>query len=288
MKRQLRHPGITLTEVLVVTAVLVILMGLSVPAAKKIIDSFDSSTGARSLINAALSSARAMAMANGSQGISDYAGVRFQQDRDGNTYMIYIVHDPDATGLAYGFRAVEGRKPIRLPENVGVMDGFTVDRSEVNNNLIAYDDDLTDADLQDAAGNMLGGRNRNLTDASTFSIVFSSSGHVVTQEVRVRNGDGVADPGTNSVDSVFNVMANVDLPDNPVGMFYQDDYGWDGEGQDYGIGPEMSRKSFILFDKRKYGEVAPAARWSGYLEALTPEMVSPYTGELIRRFEGNN
>ena len=107
----------TLTELLVVVAVMTILLGISVPTAQQLMDSFESSTGVRHLINAALSNARAIAVRQ-----QAYAGVRFQQNIDGNTYMIFIVQDTPANmgGLANGFRAVIGRKPMKLPENVGV------------------------------------------------------------------------------------------------------------------------------------------------------------------------
>jgi prepilin-type N-terminal cleavage/methylation domain-containing protein len=119
MRKKQRQFGVTLTEVLVVVAVMAILLGISVPTAQHLMDSFESSTGVRYLINAALSNARAIAVRN-----QAYAGVRFQEAADGHTYMIFIVHDPDpspeGTGLANGFRAVEGRKPMRLPEGVSV------------------------------------------------------------------------------------------------------------------------------------------------------------------------
>lgn len=266
-----------------VTAVVAVLLGISVPAGKKIMDSFDASTGARSLINAALSSARAMAMAGGTSGSSGYAGVRFQEDRDGNSYMIFIVHDPAATNLANGFRAVDGKKPIRLPMHVGVLDGIEVNRNQGTGALT--DNPLSDSLLSDNAANLQNGRNRNLMDTATFNVVFSPSGHVVTHEVRVRNRDGAVD--NSSTDAIFNTVFNVD-PANPVGMFYQDDYGWDSgsANPNYGIGPEMSRKGFIIFDKRKYQEVNASFRWSEYLGTLPVETVSPYTGELVKTFEG--
>jgi prepilin-type N-terminal cleavage/methylation domain-containing protein len=115
MQNKKKQSGLSLTEILVVIGVMAILMGVSIPAAKQLANSFESSTGTRQLINAALSNARAIAVRN-----QTYAGVRFQQDRDGNTYIIFIQHDKDATGFANGFRAVTGRKPMKLPEDVTV------------------------------------------------------------------------------------------------------------------------------------------------------------------------
>jgi len=106
----------TLTELLVVVAVMSILLSISVPTAQHLMKGFESSTGVRHLINAALSNARAIAVRQ-----QAYAGVRFQQDVDGDkTYMILIVYDKEATGDADGFRAVIGRKPMELPEDISV------------------------------------------------------------------------------------------------------------------------------------------------------------------------
>jgi Tfp pilus assembly protein FimT len=110
-----KQSGISLTEILVVVGIIAVLMGVSIPAAKQLAGSFETGTGVRQLINAALSNARAIAVRE-----QTYAGVRFQQDAEGHTYMIFIVHDKAATGLANGFRAVMGRKPMQLPENVSV------------------------------------------------------------------------------------------------------------------------------------------------------------------------
>ena len=110
-----RQSGMTLTELLVVVAVMAILLGISVPTAQHLMKSFESSTSVRHLINAALSNARAIAVRN-----QAYAGVRFQDGVNGNTYMILIVYDKEATGDADGFKAVMGRKPMKFPEGVKI------------------------------------------------------------------------------------------------------------------------------------------------------------------------
>lgn len=111
----------TLTELLVVIAVMVLLMSVSVPTAKKLADSFDATTGVRQLINAALANGRAIAVRE-----QAYAGVRFQQGAEGETYMIFIVHDFDTTHDEEGYLAVVGRKPIALPKDISVSDGKSV------------------------------------------------------------------------------------------------------------------------------------------------------------------
>ena len=104
----------TLTELLVVVAVMAILMSVSVPVAKKLMESYQSSAGARELIDAALSNARAIAVRE-----QVYAGVRFQQ-KDEITYIVLIIHDFNTTGDEEGFRVVLGRKPLPLPEDVKI------------------------------------------------------------------------------------------------------------------------------------------------------------------------
>ncbi len=121
MKKNNRQSGISLTELLIVIGLMVILLGISVPTVQHLKDSFDSSTGLRHLINAALSNARAMAVRE-----QAYTGVRFQQNPEGDTYMIFIVHDADATNLANGFRAVVGRNPMKLPQSVSVSQSSVV------------------------------------------------------------------------------------------------------------------------------------------------------------------
>ena len=105
-------------------AVMAILMSIAVPTAKKLMQGFESSTGVRQLINAALSNARAIAVRE-----QTYAGVRFEQ-KDSITYMVLVLHDPDpspnGTGYAYGFRVVEGRRPMKLPEDVMVPSGTSI------------------------------------------------------------------------------------------------------------------------------------------------------------------
>ena len=183
MRNKQKHSGMSLTEILVVIGVMAVLMGVSIPAVKQLMGSFESSTGTRQLINAALSNARAIAVRN-----QTYAGVRFQEDASGNTYIIFIEHDPGydptnapqpmGTDLANGFRAVQGRKPMKLPDDVRIPNGTTV--------------------------------------------VFSSSGKLTIHDVRVRNKDGKIDTSPiPSNDTIFNIASIVDSGD---AMFYQDDY----------------------------------------------------------------
>ena len=120
-----RRKGVTLTEMVVVVSIAALMLGLAVPATNMLLNSFESESGAKSIISAALASARAMAAKD-----QRYAGIRFQKRYDPNNpdplnesqYIIFIVYDHDRTGLANGFRAADGIQPIKLPDSIGVMD----------------------------------------------------------------------------------------------------------------------------------------------------------------------
>jgi len=117
MSSKHRQSGVTLTEMTIVVAIIALLVTLGMPAIRAFRDSFESGGTVRGLISASLASARAIAAKEHS-----YAGIRFQQDLAGKQYMVFIIHDFGSTGFASGFRAVEGIKPIKLPDSVGVMD----------------------------------------------------------------------------------------------------------------------------------------------------------------------
>jgi hypothetical protein len=269
----------TLTELAVVMAVVALLAVLSVPAVRALMGSFESGSSTRAMIGAALASARAMAAKEQS-----YVGVRFQKAYHpqgplrASQYMIFIIHDKKATKLAYGFRAIAGLKPMKLPDSVGVTDMTTVYREESGNQV-----DITEYDVID---DTMISEERDVTDATTFSIVFSPSGKLLIHEVRVRNCDGFVDSssgiGDVSGDDVFNKIEQVN---DGLGLFYQDDYflaSWSPYPDDLGLGPEYSRKSFIIYDRREFGQAYKRGQgYSGYLMQLAPIYVNPYMGTLI-------
>jgi len=260
MKAKSRQSGLTLTEMTVVIMVVSLLVSLGLPAVRMLSDSFESQSGARAVISAAMASARAIAAKE-----QRYAGIRFQKIYHPNgplrapQYMIFIVHDFDRTGLVSGFRAVEGLEPIKLPGSVGVMD-FTLIKEKINLDR-GWEPTLVD-----------------VNDLTTFSIIFSPSGKLVIHEVRVRNRDAEGDYpsyGDLSRDDVFNKKAKVDVG---IAMFYQDDYA------DLGFGKESSRNSFIIYKEEKFRQAYENGRvWSDYLRKLVPEYINPYTGTMIER-----
>ena len=284
MRGQNRQCGLTLTETTVVIVTIALLVGLGLPAVRAIIDSFESGSGAKGMISAALASARAIAARE-----QRYAGVRFQAvcTRPGrlyaSQYMTFIIQDPNI--MAYGFRAVEGMEPIKLPDSIGVMDLTIVQlRNSVNPGNPLTEIRLDDPGLTDAQRDTL--IVGEFTDLTTFSIIFSPSGKLVRHGVRVRNRDGFVDGAANtgiSMDDIFNKKVQVD---NGIGMFYQDDYygvRW-SPYPDFGLGPEPSRGSFLIYDKERFNQAYQKARaWSECLAKLVRDQVhiNVYTGTII-------
>lgn len=280
MNRRLRRTsGLSLIEMTLVVATIALLVGFGLPAVRTLIHSFESESGTRSMISAALSAARAMAVKH-----QRYAGVRFQKhcvskDQasplagvvEASQYLVFIMHEEpkNMDGLTIGFRAVPGREPVKLPDTVAVIDVSAI---------------TDDEDIDEAV---------ELNDATAFSIIFSPSGKLVVHDVRVRNRDGQGRPDNDtqdktSLDDVFNSVRNI--IGHGQGMFIQDDYSarnpWAGhQSPDYGLGEEASRTSFVICDHvRLQSEFEKKTVWSEYLSLLPDEAeayVSPYTGTLI-------
>ena len=261
-KLRTKH-GLTLTEMTVVIASIVLLAAIGLPAVRVFIHSFESESGTKSMISAALASARAMSAQK-----QRYVGIRFQKiclSRDtanplaglleAPQYMIFIVWEEPTKmdGLTIGFRAIEGFKPVKLPDTVGVIDiSGIVDNAGINEDF-------------------------ELSNATSFSIIFSPSGKLVIHDVRVRNKDGVYQPNNDnpkniSMDDVFNSAYNINK--YGLGMFIQDDY------LSLGLGKESSRNNFIIYDKSQFNKLNAGGRFS-YLSGLKPIYINPYTGTII-------
>lgn len=274
MRTRSKQSGLSLPEMVVVIATIALLVGIGLPAIRALMNSFETQSGAKTLISTALASARAIAAKE-----QHYAGVRFQQDSAGNQYMIFIVQDPSI--MAYGFRAVEGVKPIKLPDKVSVTDLTILVarnlRNPVNPTEVRLDDDKNN--LNDAEKDVLIDEFREVTDITTFSIIFSPSGKLVVHGIRVRNRNGRTDDSSN--DDIFNTKNNVDAG---IGMFYQDDY-FSAAWPALSLGPEPSRNSFvIIYEKDKFQQAFGKGRaWSDYLTQTVPHRIyiNPYTGTMI-------
>ena len=212
-----KRKGVTLVEMMVVITIAALMVGLTIPAANMLLNSFESESGAKSIISSALASARAIAAKE-----QRYAGIRFQKRYDPNNnildtsqYIVFIISDPNIRpGVQgnLGCRAVEGIQPMKLPDSIGVMDS-------------------------NAAGNSAIDSDSKISNNTTFTILFSPSGKLIIHILWVRNKNGVTNDS--SMDDVFNSTINVN---NNVGMFIQD------ESTAY---IEQSRNSFIIYDTKK-------------------------------------
>ncbi len=241
--------GFTLAEMLVVIVIIASLIGAAIPAINAIQSSYDS-TGTLSMIEAALSSARATAISN-----RRYAGIRFQKAANPNAtnvedeplkrnqYMILIMADEQMGTVKDEFRAVTGRKPAPLPENVGVMD-----MSNITNDASINTD-------------------TELTAETTFSIIFAPSGKLVLTDVLIRNKNGKTD--NTSKDDVINTSAQIAAG---YGMFVQDG------------AKERSRRKFRIYSRKDFkAYFTDKSPYSEYLSKLPVYRVNPHTGTIINK-----
>ncbi|MGB7583043.1 MAG: hypothetical protein WBL85_11425 [Sedimentisphaerales bacterium] len=283
MRNKRRQVGVTLAEMMVVIGIAALMLGLAVPVANILLNSFESESGAKSIINAALASARAIASKE-----QRYAGIRFQKRYDptnpdplkASQYIIFIINETDRNlsgNLASGFRAVKGVQPIKLPDSIGVMD--LVVRTNWGTTWQAASSQSIGA--QQINDNMYINTLPEVNDTTTFSIIFSPSGKLVIHEVRVRNKDGVfradnsnTDNTKHSMDDIFNSQSNIAY--YQIGMFIQDDYAY------LGYGAEFSRNNFVIYDTKKFNQACNnGIPYSGYLNQLKRIYINPYTGTII-------
>ena len=291
MKTKPKQSGLTLTEMAVVIATIALLVGLGLPAIRALLASFESQSSTKSMIRAALSTARAIAARE-----QRYAGLRFQKAYhpedalNAPHYMIFIEQDPNM--MAYGFRAVEGLKPIRLPDSVGVTDMTIVTNRNAVNPVNSAQVRLHNSSLSNNEKDTRLANVAVLTDTNTFSILFSPSGKLLIHGIQVRNKENRRDTTANinsiSSDMVFNKkdMVKKDEDDTKRAMFCQDDYygGLNNPYLDLGLGPEPSRNSLVIYQKDEFKQAYEKGRaWSNYLVKLVPEMIyiNRYTGTII-------
>jgi prepilin-type N-terminal cleavage/methylation domain-containing protein len=283
MKRRCKKNGFTLTEMVVVVAIVALLTALGLPAIRSLQKTFETGSGVKATIDAALSTARAIAAKE-----QRYAGVRFELDFHDNQYMIFIIHDPEKTGLSNGFRAVEGVKPIKLPDDFRVIDRkkrLAVDPEIIQESDIGYTFMGLAPDLIEINPDAKDGQNSIIRDTSCFSIVFSPAGKLVIHPVRVRNRDGIYKPD-NSIPSKVSMDDIFNSPENIVGfntgMFIQDDNWPYAYGVLGNLGIELSRDRFYIYDKSFYNKLNNTT--SGrlkYLNSLEPVFINQYTGTLV-------
>ncbi len=245
------------------------LMYFGLPAAKQLFNTLETPSGTKALIGSALASAKAIAARE-----QNYVGIRFQHawykdDPDKSPlktpqYMIFIIFDKDKTGLVDGFMAIEGVEPIKLPENIGVMDLFINKTQSIN----------SDGEISN---------HLQLVDTSTFSLVFSPSGKLLITDVQTRNRHGISNDNTGSEDDIFNTENRVR---DEVAMFLQDADPTYETANSLDMEPEPSRRGFIIYDRSILRSLPEGQRWDKYLEDLRDRKmiyINPYTGTFINR-----
>ena len=78
-----------------------------------------------------------------------------------------------------------------------------------------------------------------------------------------------------SRDDIFNSQENIE--DNKTGMFVQDDWA------NLGLGAEMSRSKFCIYDKTIFEKIDKDNRYDDYLKDLEVIYINPYTGTMINK-----
>ncbi len=281
MIQKKRQQGVTLIELLVVATIITLLTAVGLPAFRALNNAFESGGSVERMINSMLTTARSKAI----QG-QRYVGVRFQKrfrndPLAASQYMILIERDSVSTGIQSGFKAVQGLKPVKLPDSVGVMDLNVADPGErkpmspETSPTQTLDEDPNDSDelLNDLS---------ELRDVTTFSVIFSPQGHLVVHGVRVRNNSGKLDGDSSSPDDVFNTFEQVNMGN---AQFLQDDY-FEGSVSESatdirGLGPEASRLSFVIFKTEPFiNAYNQGQAWTGYLHTLQRRYGNRYTGAL--------
>jgi len=259
MKVKRKQSGFTLTEMTVVVVTIALLVGIGLPAVRALLKSFESESGAKSMISSALASARAIAAKEQS-----YAGIRFQKAYDTNPmnasqYMVFIIHDDKILRSVrgnLGCRAVEGLNPIKLPDSVGVMD--------LKLGSQAGEKVSTDGEIGDPVNDTY---KLGLVDVTTFSILFSPSGKLLLHTHKAQNGNNIND-------SVFNTKSSIL---NKIGMFLEDQDPDSIQPVD-----ELSRSHFFIYDRAQFKQAYNRGRaWSDYLRKLKAIYINAYTGTMI-------
>lgn len=267
----IRRGGFTLTEMLVVIAIVVLLATMVLPAFTEMLQS-NRASAAKSLVRTMLARAQAHAVAH-----QKYAGIRFQFDRDGwqqgRQYMV-LIEKASAGGTTNEYNAVADVKTVTLPKGVGVLSNNAVDIGDMdfsNNNL---DEDLLSLEA-DADGGLL--------DSTSFSIIFSPTGQLVIKmlEIRERNlndtlfGDEIAvltDPVL-VTDPPAPLLFHDNTTDPPSYPVLTDSVGW--------CSTESSATGFYVFEVGAMADVGVGSRYSQYVNDLEPFLVNRYTAGLI-------
>ena len=270
MRHKRKADAFTLVELLVVVTIIGIMLGLTMPSFNTMMKS-QQAASAKTLIRSALTQAQVYASSN-----QKYAGLRFQPDAEGRPYIILIEHVPDcyvgaaASNVAERYTAIPNAKPVPLPEGIGLISA-AIDTfgTPAERNWYLRQDDTTPL---------------GIFGATTFSIIFSPTGQLVTKEVVVRERQ-LTDTFGNLVDLTFGSKLRVEDPlTNPKPRFYHDNKstGWPGYADSVGYCDiEYSTHGIYIYEVEPMNTVDPAARYTEYVSQLKPVLINTYTGKLI-------
>jgi prepilin-type N-terminal cleavage/methylation domain-containing protein len=274
MNEKQRQSGFTLIEMLVVVSIMAVLMALVLPNTMGIIRSHRA-TATKNLIKNALAQAQAHAAVT-----QKYAGVRFQQSASGRQYIVLIESNSNVKIIAPSsapwkpyqlidrFVAVDNAKATAMPTGFVAMQGDIID----------------DFDLDD---------NVKLWEKTTFSIIFSPTGQLVTKRCqclpRLAPNDYVIQQAVyeSEDDGIFCAPADAAEEGPPLARDEITD-AWDGLGNSSIVEFSMGGMYLCEWAPLDKEEIPIDARWSGYLNRSRSEkrveyvLINIYTGTIIK------
>ncbi len=264
MNKKKQQSGFTLIEMLVVVAIIAVLAALSLPNTMGIIRSHRSAA-TKNLIRNALAQAQAHAAVT-----QKYAGVRFQFTKDQwqNNRQYLVLIENDSTGGNYErFVAIRNAKAAALPVGMGVISMAAPRKTggtEIPDNLTEF----------------------SVMGETTFSIIFSPTGQLVSKDVLLRPKDDFDATGLPfpSDDAIVNIQSEVD---NGLGLLYCDDDSIIITPCRWG---ESSALGLYIFDADKLMSIdglsmTPSARAEEraiYIQSLETILINIYTGTIIK------
>ena len=288
----------TLTEMLVVVGIIVLLAAIAVPTLSGLTAN-QNLAGARTMLRSLFASAKARATTK-----QRYVGVRFQQDRNGQTYAVFLEPALDRGTAEYGnfingcpnfpndadlypddsafwrngnctyvsFVASSDVQPFKFPQGIEFAEGST----NVDNN--GNDDPSGQTGNTRLAGSP--------NDVTTFTVVFAPTGQVIRKRVFVGERGYIDratlsapqnDPALQQWDTVFNHNADDAVgavPENQRGLLLPDPL---AQGREF----EISQRTMWVYDRARRIS-AGQTPFSNYVRVNgTFVVLNPHDGSIV-------